>query len=491
MSPRAGRLRARGRDRAARPRDAGPRAPPQIQSLSEPRGTCRPRVEVKTAGRVGCLECRDRVGRDRGRRGYVRQRTPIGPHELEQVVRLFGGSDTRPRGPRDDADDRAAAGCRAWWGRPGPSAGCDGLHPGGRRTPGSGTSGPGAGGHAGGRAGWCGCGPRSPPCGRPDRAASPLGWASDCQVLRRSRGNVAHLFQLGLAGLSRIRQHGSVDVDHDLIALARCSRAFSAENAGAMMLLQALPNFTPRISHLRDAALNGDRALRHRRSFGRRRSSRCAPRWRAANGLFSRPRWPVGSTPRSCQAQTSPPVNLDRRSTRSLLSSVPVVGAYSHRSEVSAMPESSAPAPPRKPSSSSARKQRLPGGVLGTSRYAEEAAFVVKHGKGSKIYDVSGREYIDYVLGLRPAHSGPRASRGGGGGARADRGRHHLLHGDRADHPAGRGDLPRGAVRRAGALHLHRLGGDLLRPARGAHRAAGATRSSSSRAATTAPTTTR
>ena len=40
-------------------------------------------------------------------------------------------------------------------------------------------------------------------------------------------------------------------------------------------------------------------------------------------------------------------------------------------------------------------RQRLPGGVLGTSRYADDVGFVVKHGKGSKIYDVSGREYID------------------------------------------------------------------------------------------------
>ena len=47
-------------------------------------------------------------------------------------------------------------------------------------------------------------------------------------------------------------------------------------------------------------------------------------------------------------------------------------------------------------------KRRLPGGVLGTSRYQEYAAFVVKHGKGSKIYDVSGREYIDYVLASGP-----------------------------------------------------------------------------------------
>jgi len=43
-------------------------------------------------------------------------------------------------------------------------------------------------------------------------------------------------------------------------------------------------------------------------------------------------------------------------------------------------------------------KRHLPGGVLGAARYAPDAAFVVKHGKGSKIYDMSGREYIDYVL---------------------------------------------------------------------------------------------
>jgi glutamate-1-semialdehyde 2,1-aminomutase len=47
-------------------------------------------------------------------------------------------------------------------------------------------------------------------------------------------------------------------------------------------------------------------------------------------------------------------------------------------------------------------KKRLPGGVLGTARYADDVAFVVDHGKGSKIYDVSGREYIDYVLASGP-----------------------------------------------------------------------------------------
>ncbi|HEV8533369.1 MAG TPA: aminotransferase class III-fold pyridoxal phosphate-dependent enzyme [Methylomirabilota bacterium] len=47
-------------------------------------------------------------------------------------------------------------------------------------------------------------------------------------------------------------------------------------------------------------------------------------------------------------------------------------------------------------------RKRLPGGVLGTYKYASDAAFVVKHGKGSKIYDMSGREYIDYVLASGP-----------------------------------------------------------------------------------------
>src|SRR5258705_8333559 len=51
-------------------------------------------------------------------------------------------------------------------------------------------------------------------------------------------------------------------------------------------------------------------------------------------------------------------------------------------------------------------RQRLPGGVLGTSRYADDVGFVVKHGKGSKIYDVSGREYIDYVMASGPVVPG-------------------------------------------------------------------------------------
>ncbi|MFQ5899556.1 MAG: aspartate aminotransferase family protein [Candidatus Methylomirabilia bacterium] len=52
----------------------------------------------------------------------------------------------------------------------------------------------------------------------------------------------------------------------------------------------------------------------------------------------------------------------------------------------------------------------LPGGALGTARFPHEIAFVVKRAQGSKLYDVSGREYIDYLLGSGPlilGHSHP------------------------------------------------------------------------------------
>lgn len=52
----------------------------------------------------------------------------------------------------------------------------------------------------------------------------------------------------------------------------------------------------------------------------------------------------------------------------------------------------------------------LPGGVLGSARFPDDVAFVVKRGQGSKLYDVSGREYIDYLMGSGPlilGHSHP------------------------------------------------------------------------------------
>src|SRR5438105_5721352 len=50
--------------------------------------------------------------------------------------------------------------------------------------------------------------------------------------------------------------------------------------------------------------------------------------------------------------------------------------------------------------------RRLPGGVLGTARYRDELAFVVKRAKGARLWDWSGREYIDYLLGSGPMFLG-------------------------------------------------------------------------------------
>ena len=46
--------------------------------------------------------------------------------------------------------------------------------------------------------------------------------------------------------------------------------------------------------------------------------------------------------------------------------------------------------------------QYLTGGCLGSFRMPDEVATVFHRGEGSKIYDVTGREYIDFVLGSGP-----------------------------------------------------------------------------------------
>jgi len=46
--------------------------------------------------------------------------------------------------------------------------------------------------------------------------------------------------------------------------------------------------------------------------------------------------------------------------------------------------------------------KRLPGGVLGSARFADDVAFVIDRGRGSHVWDVSGREYIDHLLGSGP-----------------------------------------------------------------------------------------
>ena len=46
--------------------------------------------------------------------------------------------------------------------------------------------------------------------------------------------------------------------------------------------------------------------------------------------------------------------------------------------------------------------QILPGNSLGTFYLPEGHEFVIERGAGSKVYDVEGREYLDYVLGSGP-----------------------------------------------------------------------------------------
>ena len=53
----------------------------------------------------------------------------------------------------------------------------------------------------------------------------------------------------------------------------------------------------------------------------------------------------------------------------------------------------------------------MPGGYLGNVRLADELAFIVREGRGSRIRDLSGNEYIDYVLGSGPmvlGHAHPK-----------------------------------------------------------------------------------
>jgi len=47
-------------------------------------------------------------------------------------------------------------------------------------------------------------------------------------------------------------------------------------------------------------------------------------------------------------------------------------------------------------------EEYLVGGVLGLFRLPDDVQFVVRDGRGSKLYDVDGREYIDYLLGSGP-----------------------------------------------------------------------------------------
>ncbi len=54
--------------------------------------------------------------------------------------------------------------------------------------------------------------------------------------------------------------------------------------------------------------------------------------------------------------------------------------------------------------------QYLPGGSLGNVYTKRGEAFYIKRGKGSRVWDVSGNEYIDFILGggpMRVGHAHP------------------------------------------------------------------------------------
>jgi glutamate-1-semialdehyde 2,1-aminomutase len=49
-----------------------------------------------------------------------------------------------------------------------------------------------------------------------------------------------------------------------------------------------------------------------------------------------------------------------------------------------------------------AAQRYLPGGALGMFRLPDDVQVVIREGRGSKLYDVDGREYLDYLLGSGP-----------------------------------------------------------------------------------------
>lgn len=53
-------------------------------------------------------------------------------------------------------------------------------------------------------------------------------------------------------------------------------------------------------------------------------------------------------------------------------------------------------------------RRAMPGGVVATFKMPDELACVMSHGDGSRIYDLEGNEYIDYVLGSGPMIVGHR-----------------------------------------------------------------------------------
>ena len=106
----------------------------------------------------------------------------------------------------------------------------------------------------------------------------------------------------------------------------------------------------------------------------------------------------------------------------------------------------------------------LPGGSLGNVNQD----VVIVRGEGSRIWDASGNEYVDYLLGSGPmliGHSHPEVIEAVK--EQLDKGRHVLRH-QRSRHRACRSHRGRRSVRRQGAFQLDRHRGYHVRHARGA-----------------------
>ena len=104
----------------------------------------------------------------------------------------------------------------------------------------------------------------------------------------------------------------------------------------------------------------------------------------------------------------------------------------------------------------------LPGGSFGNL----PGDIVIREGKGGRVWDVSGNEYVDFLLGSGPMFIGHCHPDVMAAVEAADPARHHLLRQQRARHQAGRRHRRCGALRAEGALRLQRHRGRRLRDAR-------------------------
>ena len=97
----------------------------------------------------------------------------------------------------------------------------------------------------------------------------------------------------------------------------------------------------------------------------------------------------------------------------------------------------------------------LPGGN-GNLTFSPELDFLVAGGRGSRVWDVSGNEYVDWLMGSGPMISGPRPSSRRGSGGQDRRAGQHLLCRERQGGPAGRGPGRGHLLRRKSPLHHQR-----------------------------------